>query len=216
MDIFTSLVDYWQMGNVARELRDGLASRLVAPNVALPSYAKRAFNDARMQLGDVREGFVISLRAADVTHTTELRKLVNAVLLDWGHAEELFGFDVMPDDKVETPRMQLIAFAHSYVTFGLIPSLPPDEVTFPQQRRTYADIYAPRTPGEVLERIEELERVVTDAELEPLDHIDHNRLRRTYGFFETSAWLIAHHTTKFRGKTNASLTDSFITPVLYS
>ena len=58
MDIFTALIDYWQMGDVARELRDGLAFRLVAPNVALPSHAKRAFNDARIQLGDVREGFV--------------------------------------------------------------------------------------------------------------------------------------------------------------
>jgi hypothetical protein len=200
MELFHSLLDYWQMGDIARELRDSLAFRLVAPQAALPSYAKRAFKDARMQLGDAREGFVISLRAADVANTTELRKLVNAVLLDWGHAEALFGFDVMPDDKIEMPRMQLIAFAHSYATFGLMPTLPPDEVTFPQQRRTYADIHAPRTPGEVLERIEELERVVTEAELEPLDHIDHNRLRRTYGFFETSAWLVAHHAAQFASK----------------
>ncbi len=45
-----------------------------------------------------------------------------------------------------------------------------------------------------------MEAVVSEAEIEPLDHIDRNRLRRTYGFFETSAWLVAYHAAKFTRK----------------
>ena len=199
-NIFQSLLDFWQLGDVARETRDGLALRMVAPSMNLPTQVKQAFSDARAQLGEVREGFVISLRTADTTHPTELRKLVMAVLLDWDQAEAMFGFEVQPADHVETPKLQLLAFAHCYTTFGFMPALPADAITFPQNRRSYADIHAPRTPGEVLERIEEMERVMTDAELEPLEQIERSRLRRTYGFFETSAWLVSHHAGKFRGK----------------
>lgn len=200
MDTFDSLVEYLELGDVAREMRDGLAYRMVAPSADLPDAIHKAFNHALSHLGHVREGFVVSLRTSDATHPAELRKLVRTILFEWERAEDVFGFPFAPDDRIESPRSQLLAFAHSYVTFGVIPQLPPDEVTFPQRRRSYADIHAPRSPGEVLERIEEMEAVVTEAETEPLERIDRSRLRRTYGFFEASAWLVAYHAARFTRK----------------
>ena len=200
MNLFDTLVEYLRLGDVAREMRDSLAYRIVAPEANLPEDTQHAFSQALSHLGNVREGFVVSLRTSDTTHPTELRKLVKAVLFDWQQAAQMFGFDLALADQIESPRLQMLAFAHSYVTLAYIPSLPPEQVTFPQHRRTYADIHAPRTPGEVLERIEEMEEVVTEAETEPLEQIDRNRLRRTYGFFETSAWLVAYHAAKFTKK----------------
>ena len=200
MNVFDSLVEYLELGDVARNVRDSLAYRLVAPHVQVPEAAQRAFGHALSHLGNVREGFAVSLRASDVISPSEMRALVGAFLFDWQSAAAALGFDAAPDDKVELPHVQLMSFAHSYVTMGVMPSLPPDAVTFPQPLRTYSDIHAPATPGEVLERIEELESVVSEAENEPLEQIEPARLRRTYGFFETSAWLVAYHAAKFRKK----------------
>ncbi len=197
MELFDSLIEYLEVGTVAREMRDSLAYRLVAPKLNLPDHAHAAFSHALDHLGNVREGFVVSLRASDVPRLSELRDLVKAILIEWKRAEEVFGVQFMPSEEIELPRTQLLAFAHSYVTFATIPQLPSDQVTFPQSRRTYADIHAPRTPGEVLERIEEMEEVVSEMENAPLERVDRYRLRRTYGFFETSAWLVAFHATRF-------------------
>ena len=200
MNVFDSLVEYLELGVVARNVRDSLAYRLVAPNVQVPEGAQRAFGHALSHLGNVREGFAVSLRASDVISPSELRALVGAFLFDWDGAADALGLDASPDDKVELPHVQLMSFAHSYVAMGVLPSLPPDAVTYPQPRRSYADIHAPGTPGEVLQRIEEMEAVVSEAENEPLQQIEPARLRRTYGFFETSAWLVAYHATKFKRK----------------
>lgn len=116
----------------------------------------------------------------------------------------------------------LLAFAHTYVTLGFLPRLRPYQVavrlsprpetspssvealgpkahgeSFPQGRPTYADIPMPRTPGEVLSRIEELERVVWDAGLRPTGELEPDPLTRTYGFFEAGAWLAARHLSLF-------------------
>jgi len=197
VNIFDSLLEFLELGAVARAMRDSLAYRLVAPEVHLPEQEQAAINHALSHLGKVREGFVISQRASDTPRMSELRDLVKAILLEWRRAEELFGVQLMPSNEVELPRTQLLAFAHSYVTFAMIPQLPPDQVTFPQARRTYADIPAPHTPGEVLERIEEMEELVTAVESAPLERVSRGRLRRTYGFFETSAWLVSSHAAKF-------------------
>lgn len=198
MESLDSLIEFQALGDVAREMRDSLAYRLVAPEVDLPDRAHTAFGHALSHLGHVREGFAVSLRAEDITRISELRDLVKAILIEWRQAEEALGVQFMPAERVELPHSQIMAFAHSYVTFGMIPQLPPDQVTFPQQRRTYSDIHAPRTPGEVLERIEEMEEVVCEVENTSLKRVDRSRLRRTYGFFETSAWLVAIHLVRFR------------------
>lgn len=200
MNVFDSLVEYLELGDVARNVRDSLAYRLVAPHVQVPEGAQQAFGHALSHLGNVREGFAVSFRTGDGASRSELRALVGAFLFDWDSASRALGFDAAPDDNVVLPHVQLLSFAHSYVTMGIMPSMPPDAVTFPQPRRSYADIHAPGTPGEVLQRIEELEEVVSEAETEPLAQIDAGRLRRTYGFFETSAWLVAYHAAKFKKK----------------
>ena len=137
MNIFDSLLEFLELGAVARAMRDSLAYRLVAPEVHLPEQEQAAINHALSHLGKVREGFVISQRASDTPRMSELRDLVKAILLEWRRAEELFGVQLMPSNEVELPRTQLLAFAHSYVTFAMIPQLPPDQVTFPQARRTW-------------------------------------------------------------------------------
>ena len=150
MEIDRALAEYLDLGQVARDVRNSLAFRLVAPEAHLPEGNQQAFNHALSHLGQIREGFVVSLRTSDMATPTEMRKLVQAILFDWEHAAQWFGVDVAADDRIEMPQPQLIAYAHSYVTMGCIRSLPPDAVTFPQARRSYADISAPRTPGEVL------------------------------------------------------------------
>jgi hypothetical protein len=69
-------------------------------------------------------------------------------------------------------------------------------VTYPKSSRTYADIPVPHTPGEVLARIEELEQVIWEAGERPIAAVEPDPLRRTYGFFETSAWLVSQHLHK--------------------
>jgi hypothetical protein len=44
-----------------------------------------------------------------------------------------------------------------------------------------------------LERIEEIEQVLYQAGLVPLDELDFDAVRRTYAFFEASAWLVNHY-----------------------
>jgi hypothetical protein len=200
METGTGMAEYLELGDIARELRNSLAFRMIAPAADLPAGTQQAFSQAIMHLGLVREGFAVSLRASDTPNLTEMRKLVQAILFDWDGAAQMLGVELTPDEKIEMPAQQMLAYAHSYVTMGVLPSLPADAITYPQMRRSYADIHAPRTAGEVLERIEEMEAVVSEAELNPIERIEGSRLRRTYGFFEASAWLVAWHAARFQRK----------------
>jgi hypothetical protein len=47
-------------------------------------------------------------------------------------------------------------------------------------------------PSQTLERIEEIEQVLYQAGRVPLDELDFDAVRRTYAFFEASAWLVNH------------------------
>ncbi len=76
---------------------------------------------------------------------------------------------------------------------GVLPRLPAEAVTFPQSHPTYADLSVPGSPSELLERIEEIERVVYRASVIPLDELAIGPLRRTYAFFEASSWLVTHY-----------------------
>lgn len=196
MEARQALWDLFALGHLAQETRDVLADGIKSRDIPLPADKKSQLSNTLDHLGHVREGFVLCLRTSSVTSLAELRGLVDQVLLDWSWLEES-QLSLIPPDEVEVPRLQVLAFAHSYVTLALLPKLPPSQVTFPQERRTYADIPIPRTPGEVLSRIEELETVVWEAVLEPLGNIASDPLRRTYGFFETSAWLISTHMRRF-------------------
>jgi hypothetical protein len=45
----------------------------------------------------------------------------------------------------------------------------------------------------MLDRIEEIERTLYRATLMPLDDLAFDAVRRTYAFFEASAWVVNQH-----------------------
>ncbi|HSL98458.1 MAG TPA: hypothetical protein VK831_07795 [Candidatus Deferrimicrobiaceae bacterium] len=81
----------------------------------------------------------------------------------------------------------LLAAGHARVALSLIPRLPPEAIAWPRAHRTYADIPVPRTEGELLERAEELLRVVWRVAAG--DGRRDEPLRRTLAFYEAGARL---------------------------
>lgn len=165
---------------------------------------------ARDYLGDVREGFVLSVRASQVTDRVELGYLLERVLTDWNALRAELGLetdtlDDLPEHevKVEHVRRQLLAFGMAATALGFLPRMPADRVTFPysyNQPPTYADIAPPDSPGAMLWRIDEAEQLVWHAMSEDMNELVRRRygaLRRTYGFFEASAHLANHEAVRF-------------------
>jgi hypothetical protein len=112
--------------------------------------------------------------------------------------------------EVERVRHQLLAFGMAVVALGQLPRLPSKQITFPHSYGnppTYSDIPVPHTPGEMLWRIEELEQMVQRLMSDDLNGLVQRRygsLRRTYGFFEASAWLSHKETVRFGVKKRAT------------
>ena len=95
------------------------------------------------------------------------------------------------DEPLERLSGQIVLYQHALIALGILPRLPTNAVTFPHG--VYADIPIPSTPGETLTRLEELERTIWAASSEPVNAISRGAVRRTYGFFEATIWLIANH-----------------------
>jgi hypothetical protein len=188
----SSLAD---LGEVVHETREALGRYLYLKQSPLDT-RPGALTDTLNHLGEVREGFQLSLRVGSVTQASELHALVRRFLVDWRWLEEE-GFTLMSSDDVHRVRTQLLAFAHAYTALAFLPRLPAPHITYPG-RATYADIPVPRTPGETLERIDELEDVLTRASVRPRQALHPEPLRRTYGYFEVSAWLIQDYRQKAR------------------
>lgn len=169
---------------------------------------------AQEYLGRVREGFMLSVRTNEVRDRSELRFLIERVLLDWERlSEEL---DVAYSDEIdasgiEQVRNQLLAFGMAAVALGALPRIPKEKITFPRnlsRQGTYADIPVPRSPGEMLQRIEELERIIWQMTVHDIGDLVRRRyamVRRTYGFFESSAWLALRQGSRFGVGKNASI-----------
>ena len=145
--------------------------------------------DTLQHLGQVREGFILSQRTSPQFSLAELRKLVEHILLDWDWLRPL-NLALVPSGQIETVDQQLVVYNHALVALASLPHLPAEAITFPQKRPTYADLTAPSVPGELLERIEELERVIYQAEVMPTKKPAYGPFRRTYAFFEASTWLV--------------------------
>lgn len=135
----------------------------------------------------MREGFMLTLRTSDVKLASELRDLINH-LMDWNWLEEL-GLRWTTDEPLERLGGQVVLYQHAIIALGVLPRLPANAVTFPHGQ--YADIPVPSTPGETLNRIEELERTIWAASSEPVNALSRDAVRRTYGFFDATTWLIA-------------------------
>ncbi|MBI1877426.1 MAG: hypothetical protein HYR94_04220 [Chloroflexi bacterium] len=156
------------------------------------SYRPGQLAEALQHLGDVREGFILSQRTSLSISVAELRALVQHVLLDWDWLQAL-NLAFSPADEIETPQQQLLYFNHALVALAALPRLPAHAITFPQKQPTYADVTAPGLPGELLARIEEIERIIYQTEAMPTKALAYDPLRRTYAFFESSAWLVNNY-----------------------
>ncbi len=164
---------------------------------------------ARDYLADVREGFVLSVRTGQISDKQEMRYLLDRVLLDWDALSQELGLAL--ESKTETEfqqalervRGQLLAFGMALVALAALPRLPAEAITFPHNYHrppTYADIPAPATPGEILNRIEEMEQMIWRFAAGRWNQLVRHRygpLRRTYGFFESSAVLAGEQIRRF-------------------
>jgi hypothetical protein len=180
------------LAEVVRSTHETLGQVVHDPRQRLSTEQQYLLSDTLEHIGDVREGFVLSQRASPRIQTSELRRLVQHVLLDWGWLEAL-GLSTAAGGQVELIGVQLIAYRHALVAMGLLPHLPAQVITFPQPYPTYSDVPVPAMPSQTLERIEEIEGVLYQAGRVPLDELDFDAVRRTYAFFEASAWLVDHY-----------------------
>lgn len=164
---------------------------------------------ARDYLSEVREGFALSVRAADIGNRAELGYLLERILTDWRALSQELDLELEDPgaradfDAVERVRGQLLAFGMAATALGFLPRLPTDRVTFPYSYSnppTYADIAPPDSPGETLRRIEEVEQLLWEVLAGPMRELVRTRygaLRRTYGFFEANALLAGQEAQRF-------------------
>ena len=197
------LEQFQALKEVAASTREALEQVLVEEwKYRVRSRSALQMREALKYLEEVREGFALSVRAEAVHDPRELAYLVNQLLMDWGWLADM-GIEVGLPEMVERVGRQLIAYAMASLALALMPELPPEAVTFPLREyfptTTYADIPVPRTPGEVWERLEEVERVVYTAGVRPTWSLHISPLRRAYAFFEANAWLAEQQLGRFFG-----------------
>lgn len=149
-------------------------------------------SDTLEHIEDVREGFILSQRTEATVRMSELRDLVAHVLLDWQWLQTL-NLSVAPSEDIDLLDQQLLFFNHALIALGALPRLPAEAITFPQRRPSYSDVTPPVEPGELLDRIEEIERIIYQAEVMPNRKLAREPFRRTYAFFEASSWLVDNH-----------------------
>ena len=149
-------------------------------------------SDALEHLGEVREGFILSQRTSPHTAFSDLQALIQHVLISWDWLHDL-DLSLAPGDHIETVGPQLVVYNHALVALAVLPRLPAEAVTFPQHRPTYGDVTVPVLPDEMLARIEEIERMIYQANVKSVHSLDYAPFRRTYAFFEASNWLVNNH-----------------------
>lgn len=179
---------------LARTTYEALSQAIQHPYQQPASTHLASFSKTLEHISEVREGFMLCQRVQTSSELAELQYITRPATLDWDWLAE-YGLSLKPSDTIETLASQLIVYQHTMTVLGIVPQLPAEVITFPQLRPTYADLYAPKRPSQMLERIEELERVLYRATMVPLDELTFDALRRTYAFFETSVWVINHHLT---------------------
>lgn len=174
---------------VVRTTHNTLAQIIRHPNRQPTPERLRRFSKTLEYTAQVHEGFLLSQRVSSQFGLEELHRLSQPVLLDWQWIESM-NLSVMLDDEVKAISNQLIVYQQAAMALGALPHLPSEVVTFPQPRPTYADISVPATSSQMLERIEEIEQVIYQAGIVPLDQLEVGSVRRTYAFFEASTWLV--------------------------
>jgi hypothetical protein len=90
---------------------------------------------------------------------------------------------------VRDTRGALAAFAHARVALALIPRLPASAVSWPP-RPTYVDVPRPRGAGELVDRLEEIERTIWRLSVwRERPERDQEPARRTLAFFDAIVYL---------------------------
>jgi hypothetical protein len=178
---------------IALEANRTLYDGLKRPNSGPTLEQSAVLNRILEHLTQIREGFILALRTPDHALASELRDMIQ-YLVDWTWLNEL-GLRWQTDEPLARLGGQTILYQHAIVALGMLPRLPTSAVTYPHaaQRGAYADIPIPSTPGEMLTRIQELEDTIWAAASEPVGALSKGAVRRTYGFFEATTWLIANH-----------------------
>ena len=167
-----------------RALYEGLQN----PQSDPPNDRRAVFNRSLENLTQTREGFTLALRTSDLKIASELRDLISTILVDWSWLSTL-GLRWTTDDPLENLGGQVILYQHALIAMRVLPTLPANAVTYPYGH--YSDIPVPTTPGETLSRLQELEQTIWKAGHEPMAALPRGAVRRTYGFFEATTWLIA-------------------------
>src|SRR5258708_22980043 len=168
-----------------RALFDGLQHPTAQPS---PEQSV-VLNRIRENLMPMREGFMLVVRMSDVALVSELQALLDS-LVDWHWLAEL-GLRWEGGSEIERPSGPIVLYQHALIAFAVLPRLPRSAVTYPSG--PYNDIPVPTTPGQTLNRLEELEQTIFEAASEPMSALPRGALRRTYGFFDATTWLIATH-----------------------
>lgn len=224
MELYERLLEYASLGNVAHGAV--LALGRYPRELPLPQKDREALSRAVDHLGQAQEGFHLTLRATSIRDLRELRQLVERLLLiqDWpaGPARELWPEELevvaQEENAVSWPRLQVFIFAHTLTALAVLPRLRASDLASGSGQRAvargsgqtavgdpagssnYADIPFPRSPTELQGRLEEVEGVVWQAMGGPPGQVEADPLRRAYGFFEASRWLVANHLRLFLGR----------------
>ena len=196
--ILTQFIAHWYARRdrpAQKTVQQDESAKLTLPG-ARADWSAAALGATLEHLADIREGFQLQVRASDIPTLAELQYLVERALVDWRWLED-FNWRVEQTAVIEIPRSQMMAFAHAYISLALLPRMPKTQITFPQSRASYADIPVPASGAQLLIRLEELEGVIYRVLGGAIAQVEPEPLRRTYGFFESSAWLIASHQRKF-------------------
>ena len=143
-----------------------------------------------------RDGFALAARASDLVGVDQ-----PAFVRRWGVSWEAPKQAVADTERHglgrlgRTPevlhdgREALAAFTQARLALGFIPRLPPSAVSWPP-RPTYVDVPRPRGAGELVGRLEEIERTIwwLSVRREPPER-DPEPARRTIAFFDAIVYL---------------------------
>jgi hypothetical protein len=197
----SGFAEFDRLHRVFRETRvvlDAVVTRGDLPEGATELVA----TEALAHVEDVEAGFRAWLRASE-GELRELRELVlhgglglpvardpaeeRAALAEAMQARTGAGGE---RDLAPAPSRRLAALAQARLVFAMLPRTPAPDVHWPNGRRSYADIPVPRTPGQLAERIEELERELWWVATGRVPLRPEGAYRRTYGFFDTAERLM--------------------------
>ena len=178
------LFDMLRLSALFQRTREILLAYVYRPEAVAEADVEYLAGETLPYIDHVRDGLRWTLRASDAD-LDELRYLVQIAELRPVESWDSY----RPQHLLRPEVWRFTAFQHAKVTFGSVPRMPDEQVSYPSPR-TYVDIHAPRGPAELSDRVDEVERSIWHvATRRSLGQGDQNAFRRTYAFFEVGAWV---------------------------